>query len=146
MVAGYYLVKKDDLKIQFVFDSRSRISNTVLNIFIIIFLSIGIANFAYNVSTLAGGSILQYMANVSVRNLEFENQGTTLGYMFAYNGMFIWFFKLARRHIYWNNYFIVFLIISILMKASTGNIWNNAIMFSLSEFIISWKHAEQSNQ
>jgi len=34
MVAGYYLVKKDDFKIQFVLDSRSRISNTVLNIFI----------------------------------------------------------------------------------------------------------------
>jgi oligosaccharide repeat unit polymerase len=131
MVAGYYLVKKDDFKIQFVLDSRSRISNTVLNIFIIIFLSIGIANFAYNVSTLAGGSILQYMANVSVRHLEFENQGTTLGYMFAYNGMFIWFFKLARRHIYWNKYFIVFLIISILMKASTGRIFGTMLyMFS----------------
>lgn len=133
MIAGYYLVKRNDLKIEYNLEPKSRISDTVLNIFIITFLIIGVANFIYNIWIFAGGSLFQYMTNVSIRHLEFASQGTTLGYVLAYNAMYIWLFKIIRKANIWNKSFIFVLIVTILMKASTGRIFGT--MLYIASFI-----------
>ncbi len=133
MIAGYYLVKRDDLNIEFDLEPKSIISDTVLNIFIFTFLFMGVANFIYNIWIFAGGSLSQYMATVSVRHLQFAKQGTTIGYILAYNAMYIWLFKIIRKGKLWNKSFFFVLIITILMKASTGRIFGT--MLYIASFI-----------
>lgn len=130
---GYYLVKTRNLKIEFILEPNNRISDTVINIFVIAFLIIGISNFIYNVWVHAGGSLFQYMANLSMREYEFMASGTTLGYMFADTAMYVWFFKLARKNMFWSKLFLIFLIITITMKASTGRVF--ATMAYAASFI-----------
>ena len=144
MLLGYYLVKQNNLKIRFDLEPKSQLSDTVLNIFIITFLIIGIGNYIYNVWIYAGGNLFSYMANVSVRHIEFAVSGTTIGYIFAYNAMYIWFFKLARKNIYWSKFFIIILILTLLMKASTGRIFGT--MLYIASFIGIYYYLEISSK
>lgn len=133
MLAGYYLIKRRDLEINFELESKSQLSGIVLNIVIVSFLLIGFANFFHNIWTFAGGNLIEYMKNVSTRHREFAISGTTLGYLFAYSAMYVWFFKLIRRNVYWSKSFLIFLFLTILMKASTGRVLGT--MFYITSFI-----------
>ncbi len=117
---GYYLVKNNNLENKFIFESKQKISDNVVNIFIIIFLVIGIGNFMFNIFEHAGGNIFIYMANISIREYEFAVSGTTFGYMFAETAMYVWYFKLIRNGSCYSKLFLVMLVVVVLMRISTG--------------------------
>ncbi|MEN6328399.1 MAG: O-antigen polymerase [Syntrophomonas sp.] len=143
MLIGYYLVKRNNLQIKFDLETKEEISDRVLNLFILCFLVIGISNFLYNVWILAGGNLFTYLANVSVRQLEFADSGTASGYLLAYNAMFIWLFKLFRNRNH-SKLFIIMLLITIIMKASTGRIFGT--MLYIASFVGIYYLLEISNK
>lgn len=130
---GYYSIKKLTNKIEIEFENDNQISSVVLNIMVFAFLLIGLANFLFNIWYYASGNLYLYMMNVSVRRYEFADGGTTLGYLFAYNGMYIWFFQLLRKGKKQDKIFLIFLIITIIMRLSTGRIFQSLVY--LSSFI-----------
>ncbi|MBU1105378.1 MAG: oligosaccharide repeat unit polymerase [Candidatus Riflebacteria bacterium] len=124
MLFGYYFVREKNLKVELCFETKAKISDTVVSVIILIFLSIGIFNFLYNVFIFAGGNAFNYMVNLSMRSYEFEHTGTTLGYLFAYNAMYLWFFKLLRHKKNWSFPFVLFLAATIVIQASTARIFS----------------------
>lgn len=130
---GYYLIKKNrNVSIQL--ETQEELPNNILNIVIIIFLTIGLANFAYNVLTMAGGSILEYMKNVAVRQLEYERHGgSDIGYLLYFTAMYLWYFKLIRQRKI-SIIFTIFLLVTIVIKASTGRIFGT--LTYLGNFVV----------
>lgn len=120
---GYILFYRS-IPIKFIFESKKLISKQVLNIFISLYLFIGIVSFIYNLVLHANGDLFIYLSNLSIREYEFETGGTTAGYIFLETGMYIWFYKLLRVRNINNILFILFLILSIVIKISTGRIFS----------------------
>ena len=132
--SGYKAIKKDfipNIKL------NDNISIKTINSTILIFSFIGVFNFIINVFKFSSGDILDYFANVSVRQLEFQTLGgTTLGYWFAFLASYLWFYKILKYKNH-NEYFIFFLylLVTIFMKASLGRI-TDTIFYLLSFFVI----------
>lgn len=124
---GYYVVVNQELIFNIKFENHKLMSDSILNIMIFIFLFIGVLNFIYNVWYFADGNLLVYMKNISMRPYEFAKHGTTLGYIFAYNGMFIWLFKLVRNSKKLNLSFHIFFIITIIIRVSKGRIFQSIV-------------------
>lgn len=133
VLLGYHSIKKDSKKIKIEFKKGQFLSNGVLDIIIAIFLLIGISNFIYNVWHFASGNVFTYLSNVSIRKNEFANEGTTLGYRFAYNGMYILLYRFLRSNKKINLFFLSMLFINIVLIASTGRIFQTIVY--LSSFI-----------
>ncbi len=127
---GYYSFRHRDPSIEIKFENKLKINDKVLNVVILIYLSIGLMNFAINVIIFAAGNILIYLTNISIRHLEFANGGTTLGYIFGYTGMYVWLYKISRQNKKWPISFIFILIITIIMKGSTGRIFDTLVYTS----------------
>jgi len=111
------------------------VSKKVLNIIIIAFSIIGLLNFIYNIIFFSGGNLFDYITNVSVRALMFnEEGGTQAGYLFAYMAAYMWVYKILKYHTKYR-LFLLYLIITILMKATTGRIFGT-LLYMLSFFAI----------
>lgn len=124
---GYYFVRQNN-KIKLEFESKRIVSDVVINIVVVVFVSIGILNFIHNIIIFAGGNFFVYFSNISMRFHEFSITGTTLGYTLAYNAMYIWLFKLFRRNNRKiNRTFLVILLLTIVMKASTGRVFGTLL-------------------
>lgn len=130
VLLGYFFVKKKNIKIEFYLECKKNISDAVINAAICIYLAIGIINFIYNIQTHASGNLFEYMGNISLREYEFEVSGTTAGYIFVETAMYIWFFKLVRKRIFFSKSFLLFFAISLLIKVSTGRVFSTAVYIS----------------
>jgi oligosaccharide repeat unit polymerase len=131
---GYFCVYRKKTKIRIILERESQIPDFILNVVITTFLLIGLLNFAYMVFVFAGGKIFLYMKNVVILKYELADSGaTTLGYLLAYTAMYLWFFKLLRRQKL-SLIFLMFLVITGLMKASTGRITQTLVY--LCSFIV----------
>jgi hypothetical protein len=127
MLLGYYCVIRSPTNIGFHLDTKSKLPDWLLDIVISTFMVIGVANFSLNVLVYAGGNVFKYMANVSLRYMEFEEQGTTLGYLFSYTAMYLWHFKIVRRGRLVTPGFLLFLLITGMMVASTGRVFSTLL-------------------
>lgn len=101
---------------------KDGISVKLVNICIFVFASVGISNFCYNVFVYAGGNLMVYISNVSIRYLEYEERGgTTLGYLFAYTAAYLWLYKILKlRKV--SYLFFPYIGLTICMYATTGRI------------------------
>lgn len=124
--------RKKDIKINL--ENNYQIPDSILNPVIAFFLLIGIINFTYNILINAEGNLFLYMKNISLRQYEYAEDGTTVGYLFAYIAMYLWFFKGLRKQAI-PFIFFVFLIISGLMKASQARILQT-IVYLISFVVI----------
>jgi oligosaccharide repeat unit polymerase len=104
--------------------NNDNISINIINILIPIFIVIAMGNFYFNILKFAGGNPFEYMTNVSIRHIEFgEIGGTTLGYNFGYFAGYFWLYRLFKTKSKITVLFILFVILTIFMKASTGRIF-----------------------
>lgn len=94
-------------------------------------LTIGLGNFAINIIWFADGNLVLYMKNIAVRYLEFARGGTTLGYLFAYTGMFIWCSNLAAENRRPTFSFFLLGGLTVLMKVSLGRIFETVLYIAL---------------
>lgn len=108
------------------------ISLKIVQMLIVPFALIGIINFVYNIYAYADGNIFIYMQNISIRHLEFAEGGTTLGYLFGYMAAYLWLYVLLKQR-KMSYLFILFLILTFLMKVSTGRIYGT--VFFVMSFI-----------
>lgn len=129
-LSGYLIFAKNkEVKIDF----GDYLSKNVMKIIIAFFALVGVVNFAYNVWFFAGGSVVLYFTNVAARIYEFQEfGGTTLGYIFAYTSAYCWMYYVLRFH-RGKFFFSLFLVFTILMKASTGRIFGT-LTYVLSFF------------
>ena len=111
--------------------SKETINVKILNILIWIFSILALINFAWNVFQYAGGNPILYLSNVSIRHLEFENGGTTILYLFGYMAGYLWFYKILKYNKKITLYFLLFIFITIFIKATTGRIFDT-MTYSLS--------------
>ena len=110
------------------------VSHRFIWLIIIGFSVLGTINFIFNIYTYAGGNIFAYFSNLSVRYLEFEEiEGTTLGYLFAYIAAYLWFYIVLKNRKF-SMLFALFLFLTILMKASTGRIFQTLIY--IASFVV----------
>ncbi len=131
---GYLCFIRKNKEIKITFENKSKIPDSILNLFIAAFLIIGIINFAYMIFVFAGGDIFTYMQNIALRKYEIiEKGGTTLGYWFAFVAMYLWFFKLLRKRSI-SLLFLLFLVITAMMKASEGRILQTIVY--ISSFVV----------
>lgn len=137
---GYFIFVKER-KIKINLENRSQLPDGLLQIVITCFLLIGLTNFIYVIYVFAGGNILLYINNIALRQYEFAEQGSTLGYLFAYIAMYLWFFKLLRKNTH-SFVFLLFLLFTGLMKASTGRILQTIVY--MSSFVIIYYYVEIS--
>lgn len=127
---------------------EDRISLKIVSPLMYLFASVALFNFIYNVIFFAGGNLLLYFSNVSVRQLEFEKfGGTTLGYQFGYVAAYLSLYKsLKMKNVNLTSFII--LVVAILIKASTGRI-TDTLLFSLSFFaiyyVVNIKYARENN-
>ncbi|MCT7911789.1 oligosaccharide repeat unit polymerase [Arcobacter lacus] len=131
---GYKAIKKNFIPS---IELNDNISMKTINITILIFSLIGLSNFIINIFKFSSGNILDYFTNISIRQLEFETLGgTTLGYWFVFLACYLWFYKILKYKNK-NEYFIfiLYLLLSIIMKASLGRI-TDTIFYVLSFFVI----------
>ncbi|OPY68139.1 MAG: hypothetical protein A4E63_02103 [Syntrophorhabdus sp. PtaU1.Bin050] len=133
MLIGYY-VTKTKRPIAVHLEDRRVMPNGVLNIFIGVFLIIGLVNFAYNVQAISGGNVIDYVANTAGRDYEFEGKGlTTIGYHFAWVAIYVWFFKVLRQNRI-TVPFLLFALVGFVMKVSTGRITSTLVF--LGSFVV----------
>lgn len=144
MIVGYYSVKKKKMTIEIQFEDKRIISDTVINFIIIIFMFSGLLNFVYNIVKYANGNLWVYMINISSRAMEFANEGSTLMYLLSYTAMYIWLYKLIRNNVKTTVWFILFLLVTILMKASTGRIFGT--MLHIFSFVAIYYFVEMSRK
>lgn len=114
------------------------ISLKVVNFIIIVFALLAIANFSFNVYKFAGGNPFTYIKNISIRHLEFESSGgTTLLYHMGYVAGYLWLYKLLKegKKISTAFFFILFVLFTVFIKATTGRIFGTLSYF-LSYFFI----------
>jgi hypothetical protein len=103
-------------------------------IFSLFYCLIGIANFIYNIFQYSGGDIIAYYKNISLRNEQFSQQGTTVGYIFLYAGSYMMFIRSLQESK--NTIFsIITVIVSLFIFFSNGRIINS-ILFLLSFLMI----------
>lgn len=122
---GYKTFNKNlDYKIYF---SNEKISLKVLNILIFTFSILALTNFIWNLFQFAGGNPIIYLSNVSIRHLEFENKGTTIFYLFGYTAGYLWFYKILKYNKKISLYFLIFVFITIFIKATTGRIFDTLV-------------------
>jgi oligosaccharide repeat unit polymerase len=111
------------------------ISIKILNIVIIIFIIIGLSNFYFNVLKFAGGSLFLYMENMALRYAEFKYiGGTTIGYLFAYTAGYMWLYRSFKLNKKISPVLIIYILITIIMKASTGRILGT--LFYLLSYVL----------
>jgi len=84
---------------------------------------IGLSNFFYNVLVYAGGNPFTYLAQIAARKDQFEDSGTTFGYIFYYMGSFLLFFDHLRKGGKLNWRLIVVVFIGTLLWISKGRIF-----------------------
>jgi len=112
------------------------ISTSVVQLFIIVFAIIGLGNFYVNILKFAGGNPLIYLTNVSLRHMEFsESGGTTAGYLLGYMAGYLWLYKLTKLQQKLSFYFLSYVAITVVLKASTGRIIGTMI-YTLSYFML----------
>lgn len=128
------------------------ISLKIVNVIIIIFAIFAILNFSYNIFKFAGGNPLEYMSNVSTRHLEFQNSGgTTLFYLFGYVAGYLWLYKLMKKgkKISTSFYFLLFVLLTIFMKATTGRIFETLsylLSYVVIYYFVNYKTESQNNK
>lgn len=144
MVCGYYSIKEKNLTLEIHFEDKRIISDMVINIVIIVFMTSGLLNFAYNILKYANGNLWVYMINISSRAKEFADEGSTLLYLLSYTAMYVWLFKLIRNNVAPTIWFNSFLLVTILMKASTGRIF--ATMLHIFSFVAIYYFIEISRK
>ena len=111
------------------------VSHRFIWLIIIGFSVLGTVNFIFNIYTYAGGNIFVYFSNLSVRYLEFQEiEGTTLGYLFAYSAAYLWFYIVLKNKRF-SMPFVLFLFLTILMKASSGRVFQT-LVYTASFFVI----------
>jgi len=128
-----------------IIDFEDGVSLKSVKLLVFPFALIGIINFAYNVYVHAGGNLFSYMQNISIRYLEFEKTGTTLGYLFAYVASYLWFYVLLKQRKKMSYCFLLFLVLTILMKASSGRVFitiSYIISFIVIYYFVSMKFDE----
>ncbi len=131
---GYKSVRKE-FKPQIDLHSDG-VSVKVTRIFIIIFAFIGVSNFYINVLKFAGGNPITYFSNISIRSMEFgDSGGTTAGYILAYTAGYLWLYTLAKMNKKITYCFIIYAVITVAIKASTGRVIGTLI-FAVSYFMI----------
>lgn len=127
---GYKSFEKKGLPI---FNFDDGVSLKIVNIFIWVFSCIGILNFLYVLVESAGGNILLYLMNVSVRKYELQEMGlSTLGYQFGYVAAYLWFYKVLKSK-KMSYLFFLYLVVIIFIKATTGRI-SSTLFFALTFF------------
>lgn len=124
ILIGYYRIPFTHNQQQFDYEGNSIISDKVLNTVKITFIFIGVLNFLYNVYLFAGGNVITYLSNVGLRSKEFQMGGTTLGYTFLMLAVLMDLFSVFRRNekLKLKNYFLI--IVSVVIRASTGRIFH----------------------
>jgi oligosaccharide repeat unit polymerase len=126
VIGGYLLCSRgDDL-------SKVRLSNAIftskkiLYIFVISGSALGIGNFSFNVITMAGGDVFQYLSTVAVRHSQYENTGgTAMFYNLLYISCYLWFYILVsfKRTGFEAILFLIVFLLSLIMWISQGRIF-----------------------
>lgn len=139
---GYFCFIRKNKEIRIAFENKSQIPDFILNLLITAFLLIGIINFVYMVFVLAGGNVFLYMKNIAVHKYEITESGaSTLGYWFAFVAMYLWFFKLLRNRKI-SLMFLIFLVITGVIKASTGRILQTLVY--ISSFVVIYYYFDKT--
>lgn len=130
IMVGHCVIKTPVFK-PFRFEKNNTINPYVVNMVIVFLLFLGLLNFGYNVLSLAGGNIVQYMANVALRKEEFEESGTALGYQFYYMGSYLLTYSYLRKAKRLDILFYIIIITGIIIKGSSGRIYGT-LAYTLS--------------
>lgn len=127
---------------------KDGISIKIVNVVIVFFVAIGLFNFCFNVEKFAGGNLMRYFSNVSVRYLEFEEfGGTTIGYIFGYTAAYLWLYKIFKTNRR-SFLFFIYLPITVCMHATTGRISGTlfyALSFVCIYYLINFKENKTNN-
>lgn len=130
-LVAYYQIRKGVKKFEINYETKEKISNLALDILIVSFLFIGISNFIVNVHMFANNNLITYMTNLAVRKIEFSNGGTTIGYHFVYFAIYMWMFKIFREGKRLTLSLLLFSLIAIIIKASTGRIFSTLLFIAM---------------
>ncbi|MBP8990883.1 MAG: oligosaccharide repeat unit polymerase [Spirochaetes bacterium] len=116
-------------------DDKDRLDFNVLNFFIFIFTFIALINFIMNIFKYANGNILFYFKQVSIipQKMDQDN-GTTIGYNFAYIASYLLFYKIYIKKKKLNLILIFHILFCFILKISTARIMGSLIY--LLSFII----------
>ena len=119
---GYRIVPTGNLNI-LKWENRKQLNDGVIKVVLILLFVIAAINFFYNVYIFAGGNIIKYFMSIALRSYEFENGGTTIGYNFAYSGMYFLTFYYLRKKKKVDIWYYFLMIFSTAILASTGRIF-----------------------
>lgn len=143
VVIGYRLFRTGRV---FKVDFNDGVSLKLVTILFYVFALLGTVNFLYNVYAHAGGNLLLYLKNISIRHIEFSSSGTTAAYVFSYTAAYLWLYKLLKSGKGLTIPFILFALFTVVMKGSTGRIIGTLI-YMLSFFGIYYfvKYSDHKN-
>ncbi len=131
---GYVTVKKD-FKVAINLENDG-VSLQIVSVIIPIFMAMALLNFMYNIMTLGGGSLSGYMSHVSSSDMLLkESGGTTVGYLLGYMAGYLWLYKILKTKSKIGLFFIAYVVVTIIMKASTGRIFGT-LAYLLSYVVI----------
>lgn len=104
-------------------ENKKQLSDGAIKTGLILLFIIAAANFFYNVYIFSSGNIVNYFKSMALRSYEFETGGTTIGYNFAYIGMYFLTFYYLRKKKSFNAGYFILMFFSTLILASTGRIF-----------------------
>ncbi|WP_413732614.1 MULTISPECIES: O-antigen polymerase [unclassified Shewanella] len=126
VVIGYLIVNRRGQYQPIIFPYKSEVSHRLIYIVVFLFYSSGLINFIYNVYTLSGGNVVNYMASISVRSYQYaDSGGTALFYNLMYIACYLWFYcVVSKKTSYFEKIcFVFFVMLSVFIMSSQGRIF-----------------------
>ncbi len=121
IIAGYTVLNPVAFK-PMTFDNEASMSSYVLMVVALSMMGLGALNFFYNVVKFAGGNPVAYLSQVALRKYQFEDGGTTIGYIMYYMGTYLLSFQYLRKNKKPDLFFILCIFGGVILWASNGRI------------------------
>ncbi|MFB2800288.1 O-antigen polymerase [Shewanella seohaensis] len=152
VITGYLIFSSQDCLANVRINNSIFTSKKILYAFIICGSTLGISNFSFNVLTMAGGNVVQYISTVAVRHSQYESTGgTAVLYNLLYISCYLWFFILMnfKRTKLEFITFVLVCSISLVMWISQGRIFLTISyffsFFGIYYSVLYFKHGRINN-
>lgn len=123
---------------------KNVINVDILNITIFIFTVIALINFSYNIFKYSNGNIFLYFKYLSIIPEKMnQNNGTTIGYNFAYIASYMLFYKIYVRKRKLDFILLIYILFCFILKISTARISNSflyVLLFVIIYYYINFSH------
>lgn len=147
-VLGYFLIKRNKTTKLMTFTSKNRLTDMHIKMVAFSCLILGFTNFFYNVYHFAGGDLLLYMKNISLRDYEFQTGGTTIAYHFIVSGVYFIEFLYLRNNKKFDSKFYFLLFATIIAIGSVGRIYYTlavAAVVIVLKYFYSYQKGKEKN-